>query len=88
MDYKKECVDIVTDARYKLIDIINKYIGNRENISIEIKRDLGDFVDYVTITKIMNGIVYYSPTDIYPNGFNEYLEDLSVNELYDIIINF
>lgn len=88
MDYKNKCIDIMADTRHKLMEIINNNIGNRENIAIEIKRDLGDFVDYMTITKIMNGVVYYYPTDIYPNGFNEDLDDLSVNEMYDIIMAF
>ena len=86
MDYKAKCIDIMADTRHKLMDIINNNIGNRENISIEIKRDLGDFVDYVTINKIVNGVVYYNPTEIYPDGFNEDLEDLSVNEMFDIIM--
>lgn len=88
MDYKRKCVEIMADTRHQLMDIINNNIGNRENIAIEIKRDLGDYVDYVTINKIVNGIVYYNPTDIYPNGFNEDLDDLSVNEMYDIIMAF
>ena len=88
MDYKAKCIEIMADTRHKLMDIINNNIGNRENIAIEIKRDLGDFVDYVTINKIINGVVYYNPTDIYPNGFNEDLDDLSVNEMYDIIMVF
>ncbi len=88
MDYKTRCLDIMVDTRHKLMEIINNNIGNRENIAIEIKRDLGDFVDYMTITKIVNGVVYYNPTDIYPNGFNEDLDDLSVNEMYDIIMAF
>ena len=88
MDYKRKCIEIMADTRHQLMDIINNNIGNRENIAIEIKRDLGDFVDYVTINKIVNGIVYYNPTEIYPNGFNEDLDDLSVNEMYDIIMAF
>ena len=88
MDYKRKCIEIMADTRHQLMDIINNNIGNRENIAIEIKRDLGDFVDYVTINKIVNGVVYYNPTDIYPNGFNEDLDDLSVNEMYDIIMAF
>ena len=88
MDYKRKCIEIMADTRHQLMDIINNNIGNRENIAIEIKRDLGDYVDYVTINKIVNGVVYYNPTDIYPNGFNEDLEDLSVNEMYDIIMAF
>lgn len=88
MDYKNKCIEIMADTRHQLMDIINNNIGNRENIAIEIKRDLGDYVDYVTINKIVNGVVYYNPTDIYPNGFNEDLDDLSVNEMYDIIMAF
>lgn len=88
MDYKNKCIDIMADTRHKLMEIIKNNIGNRENIAIEIKRDLGDFVDYMIITKIVNGVVYYNPTDIYPNGFNEDLDDLSVNEMYDIIMAF
>ena len=88
MDYKNKCFDIMADTRHKLMEIINNNIGNRENIAIEIKRDLGDFVDYMTITKIGNGVVYYEPTDLFPNGFNEDLDDLSVNEMYDIIMAF
>ena len=88
MNYKAKCIEIMADTRHKLMDIINNNIGNRENISIEIKRDLGDFVDYVTINKIVNGVVYYNPTEIYPDGFNEDLEDLSVNEMFDIIMAF
>ena len=88
MDYKRKCVEIMADTRHQLMDIINNNIGNRENIAIEIKRDLGDYVDYVTINKIVNGVIYYNPTDIYPNGFYEELEDLSVNEMYDIIMAF
>lgn len=88
MDYKNKCIDIMADTRHKLMEIINNNIGNRENIAIEIKRDLGDFVDYMTITKIVNGVVYYGPTDLFPNGFNEDLDDLSVNEMYDIIMAF
>ena len=88
MNYKAKCIEIMADTRHQLMDIINNNIGNRENISIEIKRDLGDFVDYVTINKIVNGVVYYNPTDFSPNGFNEDLDDLSVNEMYDIIMAF
>jgi hypothetical protein len=88
MDYKNKCIDIMADTRHKLMEIINNNIGNRENIAIEIKRDLGDFVDYMTVTKISNGVVYYEPTDLYPDGFNEELEYLSVNEMYDIIMAF
>ena len=88
MDYKNKCIDIMADTRHKLMEIINNNIGNRENIAIEIKRDLGDFVDYMTITKISNGVVYYEPTDLFPDGFNEDLDDLSVNEMYDIIMAF
>ena len=88
MDYKRKCIEIMADTRHQLMDIINNNIGNRENIAIEIKRDLGDYVDYVTINKIVNGVVYYNPTDIYPNGFNEDLDDLSVNEMFDIIMAF
>lgn len=88
MDYKAKCVEIMADTRHKLIDIINNNIGNREGIAIDIKRDLGDFVDYMTINKIANGVVYYEPTEIYPDGFDEVLEVLSVNEMYDIIMAF
>lgn len=88
MDYKAKCIEIMADTRHKLMDIINNNIGNRENIAIEIKRDLGDFVDYMTINKISNGVVYYEPTDLFPNGLEEELEDLSVNEMYDIIMAF
>lgn len=88
MDYKAKCGEIMADTRHQLIDIINNNIGNRENIAIDIKRDLGDFVDYMTINKIVNGVVYYNPTDIYPDGFDEDLEELSVNEMYDIIMTF
>ena len=88
MDYKNKCIEIIADTRHKLMDIINNNIGNRENIAIEIKRDLGDFVDYMTINKISNGVVYYEPTDLFPNGLEEELEDLSVNEMYDIIMVF
>ena len=88
MNYKAKCIEIMADTRHQLMDIINNNIGNRENISIEIKRDLGDFVDYVTINKIVNGVVYYNPMDFSPNGFNEDLDDLSVNEMYDIIMAF
>ena len=78
----------MADTRHKLMDIINNNIGNRENIAIEIKRDLGDFVDYMTINKISNGVVYYEPTDLFPDGLDEELDDLSVNEMYDIIMAF
>ena len=88
MDYKNKCIDFMADTRHKLMDIINNNIGNRENIAIEIKRDLGDFVDYMTINKISNGVVYYEPTDLFPDGFNEDLDVLSVNEMYDIIMAF
>ena len=88
MDYKNKCIEIMADTRHKLMDIINNNIGNRENIAIEIKRDLGDFVDYMTINKISNGVVYYEPTDLFPNGLEEELEDLSVNEMYNIIMAF
>lgn len=88
MDYKAKCIDIMADTRHKLMDIINNNIGNRENIAIEIKRDLGDFVDYMTINKISNGVVYYEPTDLFPDGLDEELDDLSVNEMYDIIMAF
>ena len=88
MDYKNKCIDIMADTRHKLMEIIYNNIGNRENIAIEIKRDLGDYVDYVTINKIVNGVVYYNPTEIFPDGFNEDLEDLSVNEMFDIIMAF
>lgn len=88
MDYKNKCIEIMADTRHKLMEIINNDIGNRENIAIEIKRDLGDFVDYMTITKIENGWVCYKPTDMFPKGLNEELEDLSVNEMYDIIMAF
>ena len=88
MDYKNKCIEIMADTRHKLMEIINNNIGNRENITIEIKRDLGDFVDYMTITKISNGVVYYEPTDLFPNGMEEKIEDLSVNEMYDIIMAF
>ena len=87
MDYKAKCIEIVGNARKELIDIIKSF-GVVENLSVEVKRDLGDFVDYMTITKIVNGVVYYNPTDIYPDGFNEDLDDLSVNEMYDIIMAF
>lgn len=88
MDYKAKCIEIMADTRHKLMDIINNNIGNRENIAIEIKRDLGDFVDYMTINKISNGVVYYEPTDLFPDGLDEELDDLSVNEMYDIIMAF
>ena len=88
MDYKAKCIEIVGNTRKELIDIINNNIGNRENIAIEIKRDLGDFVDYMTINKISNGVVYYEPTDLFPDGLDEELDDLSVNEMYDIIMAF
>ena len=85
MDYKNKCIEIMADTRNELINIINSF-GVVENLSIEAKRDLGDFVDYMTITKISNGVVYYAPTDLYPNGMSEGVEDLSVNEMYDIIM--
>ena len=88
MDYKNKCIEIMADTRHKLMDIINNNIGNRENIAIDIKRDLGDFVDYMTINKISNGFVHYEPTDLFPDGLEEELEDLSVNEMYDIIMAF
>lgn len=88
MDYKAKCIEIMADTRHQLMDIINNNIGNRENIAIEIKRDLGDFVDYMTINKISNGVVYYEPTDLFPDGLEEEVEDLSVNEMFDIIMAF
>ena len=87
MDYKAKCIEIVSNARKELINIINSF-GVVENLSIEVKRDLGDFVDYMTITKIENGFVYYEPTDLFPDGLKEEIEDLSVNEMYDIIMAF
>lgn len=86
-DYQLQCIDIVSNARMKLVDIINS-LGEMKNLSIEIKRDLGDFVEYMTINKISNGIVYYDKTDLFPDGLDEDLEDLSINELYAIIISF
>ena len=86
MDYKNKCIDIMADTRHKLMEIINNDIGNRENIAIDIKRDLGDFVDYMTINKISNGFIYYEPTDLFPDGMEEEVEDLSVNEMFDIIM--
>lgn len=86
-DYQLQCIDIVSNARMKLVDIINS-LGEMKNLSIEIKRDLGDFVEYVTINKISNGIVYYDKTDLFSDGLDEDLEDLSINELYAIIMSF
>lgn len=86
-DYQLQCIDIVSNARMKLVDIINS-LGEMKNLSIEIKRDLGDFVEYMTINKISNGIVYYDKTDLFPDGLDEDLEDLSINELYAIIMSF
>lgn len=86
-DYQLQCIDIVSNARMKCVDIINS-LGEMKNLSIEIKRDLGDFVEYMTINKISNGIVYYDKTDLFPDGLDEDLEDLSINELYAIIISF
>ena len=86
-DYKLRCIDIVSDTKMKLVEIINS-LGELKNLSLEIKRDLGDFVEYMVINKILNGIVYYNKTDLFPDGFNENLEDLSINELYAIIMSF
>ena len=86
-DYQLQCIDIVSNARMKLVDIINS-LGEMKNLSIEIKRDLGDFVEYMTINEISNGIVYYDKTDLFPDGLDEDLEDLSINELYAIIMSF
>ena len=86
-DYQLQCIDIVSNARMKLVEIINS-LGEMKNLSIEIKRDLGDFVEYMTINKISNGIVYYDKTDLFPDGIDEDLEDLSINELYAIIMSF
>lgn len=85
MDYKAKCIEIVGNTRKELIDIIKSF-GVVENLSVEAKRDLGDFVDYMTINKISNGFVYYEPTDLFPNGMEEEVEDLSVNEMFDIIM--
>jgi hypothetical protein len=85
MDYKNKCIEIVGNARKELIDIIKSF-GVVENLSVEAKRDLGDFVDYMVITKISNGFIYYEPTDLFPNGMEEEVEDLSLNEMYDIIM--
>ena len=87
MDYKAKCIEIVGNTRKELIDIIKSF-GVVENLSIEVKRDLGDFVDYMTINKISNGVVYYEPTELFLDGLEEELEDLSVNEMYDIIMAF
>ena len=87
MDYKAKCIEIMANTRKELIDII-KSMGVIENHSIEISRDLGDFVEYATINKIVDGVVYYYPTTDYPNGFKEDLDELSVNELYYIIMYF
>ena len=86
-DYQLQCIDIVSNARMKLVDIINS-LGEMKNLSIEIKQDVGDFVEYMTINKISNGIVYYDKTDLFPDGLDEDLEDLSINELYAIIMSF
>ena len=87
MEYKAKCIEIVGNARKELINIINSF-GVVENLSIEVKRDLGDFVDYMVITKIENGFVYYESTDLFPDGLKEEIEELSVNEMYDIIMAF
>jgi len=42
----------------------------------------------MTINKISNGVVYYEPTDLFPDGLEGELENLSVNEMYDIIMAF
>ena len=85
MDYKNKCIEIVGNARKELIDIIKSF-GVVENLSVDVKRDLGDFVDYMTITKISNGFIYYEPTDLFPDGMDEEVEDLSVNEMFDLIM--
>ena len=85
MDYKAKCIEVVGNARKELIDIIKSF-GVVENLSVEAKRDLGDFVDYMVINKISNGVVYYEPTDLFPDGMEEEVEDLSVNEMYDLIM--
>ena len=87
MDYKARCLEIMDNTRKELINIINSF-GVVENLSIMVKRDLGDFVDYMVVTKISNGFIYYEPTDLFPNGMEEEVEDLSVNEMYDIIMAF
>lgn len=86
-EYQLQSIDIVSDAKMKLVEIINS-LGEMKNLSIEIKRDLGDFVEYMTINKILNGIVYYDKTDLFPDGLDENLEDLTINELYEIIMSF
>ena len=84
-DYKAQCIDIVNDTQHKLIDIIRS-MGELKNISINIKRDFGDFTEYMVINTISNDMVYYEPSELYVNGFSENIEELSVNELYNIIV--
>ena len=84
-DYKTQCINIVNDAHHKLIDIIRS-MGELKNISINIKRDFGDFTEYMVINTISNDMVYYEPSELYVNGFSENIEELSVNELYNIIV--
>lgn len=82
---KNKCIKIATNAREQFIDIIQS-MGNVEGKNITIKRDLGDFVDYMSITSITDGVIKYYPTDLYPEGLEENITDLSMNELYDLIM--
>lgn len=82
---KDKCIAIAKNAREQFIDII-KSMGNIEGRNIEIKRDLGDFVDYMSVSSIIDGVITYHPTDLYPDGLTEDIDDLSMNELYDLIM--
>lgn len=82
---KDKCIAIAKNAREQFIDII-KSMGNIEGRNIEIKRDLGDFVDYMCVSSIIDGVITYRHTDLYPDGLTEDIDDLSMNELYDLIM--
>lgn len=85
MGYKEKCIEIMVNTRKELINIINSF-GVVENLSIEVKQNLGNFVDYMTINKISNGFIYYEPTDLFPDGMKKEVEELSVNEMCYIIM--
>ena len=84
-ELKDKCFDAVQKVREELIEIINNF-GVVECLSIKLKRDFGGFTENMVVDSIGNGRIHFQPNELFVNGLYENYDDLSVNEMYDLIM--